>query len=208
MERAALGASVTSHFLSAKGLCRALATGIEPRRYQRAELRLRTRRWRAFSAWMPGPTDQFVLCHVVKQLRAGHVGTRRVQYLSANLAKRLALPGHFNGREFPFRVARHAGRREIGVMMTCRTAKRCYTAAVRPARHQGPMRAHCVRLRRPVGAGVAVHAAGMLDHPARFGEQSNGPGFAIGYGRKRRRRAQGSEGNRRRISRKRLAFRQ
>jgi len=72
-----------------------------------------------------------VLADMLDQVVDGTVSVAcRVLDLRANLAERLALPRHITRGEMPDRVARHAGRIEIGLLVTDRAAQRRQPIAI------------------------------------------------------------------------------
>src|SRR5712675_3402275 len=85
--------------------CGTSRAGVRPGLDQLAELLLGARRRRASRARGPAPPDKLVVRHVLDQRR--HVLAAvavLVLDLHADLAERLALPGHLGGRERPFRI--------------------------------------------------------------------------------------------------------
>jgi hypothetical protein len=96
---------------------------------------------------------------------------RRIFKLCANLARRLVLPSHLSGRQMPMRVAWHAGRIEIGVLVAhgATHGRRAETvAAALDRRLMQPLR---VALKWPIAGRMTVHAARRGQHLVGFREQ-------------------------------------
>jgi hypothetical protein len=93
----------------------------------------------------------------------------RIFKLSANLARRLALPGHFDGRESPARMAGNAlighaiNERIVSFTMAGAAGIARDSTAIRAARYGWEMLMPVIALRRAIVGGMAVDAARMHD---------------------------------------------
>src|SRR5581483_4298996 len=94
----------------------------------------------------------------------------RILDLSADLAETLAFPSHSTWREMPDRVARHAGRVEVGLQVADWTAHRREPKSVSAALDRWLVESGRVALTRAVARGVAVQTARMRQHLAKFSE--------------------------------------
>jgi len=132
-------------------------------------------------AGIPGPSDQFVVCHMVDDLSQCLAAVPLwVLDLLADGAERLADPGHFDWGKMPVRVSRDVTRLEIGFTMTGGAAHADSAEPILAADDKGPMRMAIVILQRAVAGGMTVQAARMLDHFARLFEDCDGPRALVG----------------------------
>src|SRR5262249_17842256 len=148
---------------------------------QCTRLRLRAGHGRAAEAGLPGPADERVLADMVDQLfDLAAAIARGIPDLLADLADRLALPGHLARGEVPCGMARNAARFEIGVLVARVTAHRLQAMAVGAARDRRLMELRIVALPRAVAGGMAVGAARMRQHLAELGEDRGRSLLGIG----------------------------
>src|SRR5688572_18463029 len=148
-----------------------------PRIDQRTELLLRPWRRRPPRTWIPRPSDQGVGAHVMADLRQVTVAVAlEVLQLLADLAQRLALPGHRGGGQRPVRVAGNRPHRvaqghrvRLAVAAVARHAWQA--VIVGTTGHFGHVRMQVIALRGGALHRMAVEAAWMLQHFARLFEQ-------------------------------------
>src|SRR5262249_29860772 len=151
-------------------LIRTDRAALHPGVKERACLRLRAGRGPTIPSRSPGPADQMILTYVMHDVfeRAAAIA-RGIFDLLADLRERLALPAHLMRREMPARIARHAGRFEIGRLVADRAAHRRQSEAVVAARDRRLMQTPDVALARTIAGGMAIYAARMGQHFANLG---------------------------------------
>ncbi len=136
-------------------------------------LRARRRGARSPPGFQPQPTSSSsAMCWTILAMSMPPLRSR-VLDLGADLAERLALPGHLGRGEVPLRIARHAGDIVIGRLVTGGAARPGAPMAVGRRAPPTAVRGHGVALGRPVGARMAVQAARAADHLARLLEQGH-----------------------------------
>src|SRR5262249_12512141 len=119
----------------------------------------------------PRPADQMVLADMLDERCECSVAiARRILNLRADLAERLAFPSHLVRGEMPDRVARNAGRIEVGLQVADRTAHGRESKSVSPTPDRRLMQPSGVSLTRAVAGRVAVHTARVCQHLAEFRE--------------------------------------
>src|SRR5262249_16147909 len=96
----------------------------------------------AAKAGRPSPANERVGADVMHQLlqRATTVALG-IFNLGADLGERLAFPRHLTRREVPFRVSRHAGRIEVGLLVADRTTHGWQPMTIGAALHRRLMEA-------------------------------------------------------------------
>src|SRR5262249_32883944 len=142
------------------GLVRTHCPGFHPCFSERARFLLGAGSRLAAKAGRPGPANERVGADVMHQLlqRAAAVALG-IFNLGADLGERLAFPRHLTRCEVPFRMARHAGGIEIGLLVADRAAHGRQPMTVGTALHRGLMEAALFALARVVAGWMAVHAA-------------------------------------------------
>src|SRR6516165_1642422 len=136
------------------GLVRTHCAGFHPCFSERACFLLAAGSRLAAKAGRPSPANQRVGADVMHQLlqRATTVALG-IFDLGADLTERLAFPPHLTRREVPFRVARHAGGIEVGLLVADRATHGRQPMTIGAALHRRLMEAACSpwRGRSPAG---------------------------------------------------------
>src|SRR5262245_30345689 len=152
----------------------ASSAALHPGFDQGPELLLRSRSRSSPKSGLPAPTHKRIFGHVVNDLiKALSAIPAGVLDLGANVAKRLAGPGHFDGRQMPQRVARHTTGIEIGALVARRALHADGTQAACASHHEWLVWMSAVPLLRAIAGRMAIHASRMLDYFARFSEEGN-----------------------------------
>src|SRR6266853_1933825 len=141
-----------------------------------AKLLLGARRRNAPVPRLPRPGDEWILGHVLMDLReAVSAVARRILDLRADLRQRLALPCHRRGRQPPALIARDARdslpvRRDVRFAVARSASQPRYAMAALPGVHRRHVRVQVVALRRLASHRVTVEASRALNHLAGLDE--------------------------------------
>src|SRR6195256_5142856 len=161
-------------------LVRAYRPGFPPRLDERARFLLRAGSRSPAVSGRPSPTDQMVLADMLNERVDRPVSIARgILDLGADLAERLAFPCHFTRGEMPDRVARHAGRVEVGALMADWTAQGREPKAIGSTLDRRLVEPAHVALARTVAGGVTVQTARMRQHLAQLCEYRRRPGRRV-----------------------------
>jgi hypothetical protein len=145
---------------------------VNPRFDQRPGDLLRSGCGRPSEARRPGPSDKCILTDVIDQI-VGRAATvpGRVFDLEADFPDGFTLPCHLKRREMPIRVARHATRIEVGVLVTTRTPHGWQAKAVGAAFDGRLVQMAVVTLPRAIPGRMTIHAMRACQDLAKFREK-------------------------------------
>jgi hypothetical protein len=107
------------------------------------------------------------------QLEGATAIALRIFELAADLAHRLTFPSHLDRRQIPSRMSWNASERDllagqklyIAVHVASAAGVSGHATAIVAPRDGRGVNVHVVALRGPISCGVAIHAAGIHDHP-------------------------------------------
>src|SRR5262249_36205508 len=152
-------------------LVRTHCPGFHPCFSERARFLLGAGSRLAAKAGRPSPTNQSVGADVMHQIlqRATTVALG-IFDLGADLSESLAFPRHLTRCEVPFRMARHAGGIEVGLLVADRATHGWQPMTIGTALHRRLVEATLFPLARAIAGRMAVHAARIRQHFSKLDE--------------------------------------